>query len=88
MNALIISAVSGVLMMFSGFALKSNAAIRILAHVLLLAIIIATAFELRGVPFFPIKTTGMLSFDHFALLFTLIASVSTLVFFLLSSKDM
>lgn len=88
MNALIFSAISGVLMMFSGFVLKSNAAIRTLAHILLLAVIIATAFELRGVPFFHINTTGMLQFDHFALLFTLIASLSTLVFFLLSSKDM
>ncbi|MDQ6610320.1 MAG: NADH-quinone oxidoreductase subunit N [Bacteroidota bacterium] len=88
MNALIFSAVSGVLMMFSGFALKTNAAIRTLAHVLLLAVIIATAMELRGIHFFHIRTTGMMSFDHFALLFTLIAAVSTLVFFLLSSKDM
>jgi NADH-quinone oxidoreductase subunit N len=88
MNALIFSAVSGVLMMFSGFALKSNQAIRTLAHLLLLATIVATAMELRGVHFFSIKTTGMLQFDHFALLFTLIAAVSTLVFFMLSSKDM
>ncbi|HVF81906.1 MAG TPA: proton-conducting transporter membrane subunit, partial [Flavisolibacter sp.] len=88
MNALIFSAVSGVLMMFSGFALKSNKAIRTLAHLLLLATIVATAMELRGVHFFSIKTTGMLQFDHFALLFTLIAAVSTLVFFMLSSKDM
>ncbi|HZH65574.1 MAG TPA: NADH-quinone oxidoreductase subunit N [Flavisolibacter sp.] len=88
MNALIFSAISGVLMMFSGFALKSGKAIRTLAHLLLLATIVATAMELRGIPFFSIKTTGMLQFDHFALLFTLIAAVSTLVFFLLSSKDM
>lgn len=88
MNALLFSAVSGVLMMFSGFVLKSNAAIRMLAQVLMVAVIAATVMELRGIPFFHIKTTGMLSFDHFALLFALIASVSTLVFFLLSSKDM
>ncbi len=88
MNALIFSAVSGVLMMFSGFVLKSGKAIRTLAHLLLLATIVATAMELRGMPFFHINTTGMLSFDHFALLFTLIAAVSTLVFFLLSSKEM
>ncbi|HEX8315520.1 MAG TPA: NADH-quinone oxidoreductase subunit N [Flavisolibacter sp.] len=88
MNAIVFSAVSGVIMMFSGFALKNNAAIRTLALVLLSAIIVATAFELRGVSFFPIDTKGMLSFDKFALLFTLIACVSTLVFFLLSGRDM
>src|SRR6476620_1325569 len=87
MNAIVVSAVSGVIMMFSGFALKNNA-IRNLALVLLAAVIVATAFELRGVPFFHINTTGMLSFDKFALLFTIIATVSTFVFFLLSGRDM
>ena len=88
MNALIFSALSGVLMMFSGFMLKSTKAIRTLAHILLLATIIATALELRGIKLFAVKTTGMLSFDHFALLFTLIAAISTFVFFVLSSKEM
>ena len=87
MNALVFSAVSGVIMMFSGFAL-SKSGIRTLALVLLSLIIAATALELRGVSFFAINTTGMLSFDKFSLLFTIIATVSTLVFFLLSSKDM
>ena len=73
--------------MFSGFALKKDA-IRTLALVLLSAVIVATAFELRGISFFHIDTKGMLSFDKFALLFSLIAMVSTLVFFLLSGKDM
>lgn len=88
MNALIFSAVSGVIMMFSGFVLKSNAAIRMLADILLAATIVATAMELRGLHLFHINTTGMMSFDHFALLFTLIATVSTLVFFILSGREM
>jgi NADH-quinone oxidoreductase subunit N len=87
MNALILSAVSGVIMMFSGFALK-NSGIRTLARILLMLIIVATALELRGVTFFHINTTGMLSFDKFALLFSLIATSCTLVFFLLSGRDM
>lgn len=74
-------------MMFGGFALKGNA-VRTLALVLLSAVIVATALELRGFSFFAINTQGMLSFDHFALLFTLIACLSTLVFFLLSGRDM
>jgi NADH-quinone oxidoreductase subunit N len=49
--------------------------------------IVATAFELRGVQFFNINTRGMMSFDHFALLFTVIATLSTLVFFLLSGQE-
>jgi len=87
MNALIFSAVSGVIMMFSGFVLKTKAAVRSLAQVLLLIIVVVTAMELRGITFFNIDTTGMLFFDKFALLFTLIATFSTLVFFLLSGED-
>jgi NADH-quinone oxidoreductase subunit N len=88
MNALIFLALSGVIMMFSSFMLNSKTTVRTLAHVLLVASIIANIFELRGFGFFHIDTAHMLNFDSFALLFSLIANVSTLAFFLLSSKDM
>jgi NADH-quinone oxidoreductase subunit N len=88
MSTLIFSAVSGVLMMFSGFVLNSRRAVRLLAHVLLAAIIIVNVLELRDVRLFEIDTKGMMSFDRFALLFTLVANLSTFAFFLLSSKDM
>jgi NADH-quinone oxidoreductase subunit N len=88
MNALILSAVSAIVMMFSGFTLKQKSAIRSLAIILLLVVTIANILEMRGVAFFNINTQGMLAFDRYALLFSLIANLSTLVFFLLSSKDM
>ncbi|MEI6946793.1 NADH-quinone oxidoreductase subunit N [Paraflavisolibacter sp. H34] len=88
MNALILSAVSGVLMMFSGLFLNSRSSVRNLAHVLLLLVIVANILELKGIHFFPIDLKNMMRFDPFALLFTLVASVSTLAFFLLSSRDM
>ena len=88
MNALILSAISAIVMMFSGFMLKQKSAIRSLAIVLLLVVTIANILEMRGVAFFNIDTRGMLAFDRFALLFSLIANLSTWVFFLLSSKDM
>jgi NADH-quinone oxidoreductase subunit N len=88
MNALIFSAVSGVIMMFSSFLLNNKNSVRVLAHVLLLATIIANIFELRGISFFHIDTRGMLEFDRFALLFTLVANVCTFAFFLLSSSDL
>lgn len=88
MNALILSAISAVVMMFSGFMLKQKSAIRSLAIVLLLVVIIANILELRGVAFFNIDTRGMLAFDRYALLFSLIANLCTWLFFLLSSKDM
>lgn len=59
-----------------------------LAHVLLLAVIFVNILELRGISLFNIDTKEMLVFDRFALLFTLVANICTLAFFLLSSKDM
>ncbi|OLY91556.1 NADH dehydrogenase subunit N [Cnuella takakiae] len=88
MNALIFSALSGVAMMFSGILLHNKAAIRNLAIVLLLAVIVANIAELRGVSFFNINTAGLMAFDSFALLFSTIAAGATLVFFLLSGSDM
>lgn len=88
MNALIFSALSGVVMMFSSFLAGSRAAMRTLAHLLLLAVIIVNVLELRGVTFFHINTDNMLVFDRFSLLFTLVANLATFAFFLLSSKDM
>ena len=88
MNALILSAVAGVIMMFSGIVLKQKTAIRTVANILLLVIIAANILEMRNGSFFHIDLRGMMSFDSFALLFTLIAFVCTFVFFLLSGKDM
>jgi len=89
MNALILSAVSGVIMMFSGFTLKGNkSVVRLLAMFLLAVIIIANIFELRGIHFFSIDLKGLLEFDRFAILVTLVLSLCTFVFFLLSSRDM
>ncbi len=88
MNTLILSAVSGVLMMFGGFLLNSKSAIRVLAHVLLAAIIVVNILELRDVELLQVDAKGMMSFDRFALLFTLVANICTFSFFLLSSRDM
>src|SRR5215213_6836618 len=88
MNALIFSAVSGVIMMFSSFLLNSRNNVRVLAHILLLAVIVVNIMELRGISIFHIDTRGMLEFDRFALLFSLVANISTFAFFLLSSRDM
>ena len=88
MNALILSAVAGVIMMFSSFLLKNKAGIRNLAIILLLVIIGVTLLDMQNFTFFSIDWKGMLHFDRFALLFTLVALVCTFVFFLLSAKDM
>ena len=88
MNTLIFSALSGVLMMFSGFLLSSRRGVRSLAHILMAAVIVINILELRDVQLLNINTDGMMSFDNFALLFCLVANISTFFFFVLSSKDM
>jgi NADH-quinone oxidoreductase subunit N len=75
-------------MMFSSFLIQSKATVRTLAHILLVGVILVTFLELRGTAIFDIDLRGMMSFDRFALLFILVAALSTLAFFLLSSRDM
>src|SRR6187397_3463332 len=88
MNALIISAIMGVLMMFSGLLLKQKSAIRGLALAGLLVAIILNIVEIYGFHLFKINVTGMMSFDRFSLFFNTIAMACTFVFFLLSAKEM
>ena len=88
MNALILLAVFGVVMMFSGILLKQKSAIRIVA---LMGIVLASAaniLDTNGIHFFSINTEGMLYFDRFALFVNTILLVCTLLFFLLSAKEM
>jgi NADH-quinone oxidoreductase subunit N len=74
--------------MFSNFMPGSKSSVRILAHILLVALIVMNILELRGIGFLEVDTRGMMVFDNFSLLFTWVALFSTLVFFLLSSKEM
>ncbi len=88
MNALLLSAILGVIMMFSGIWLKSKAAIRNLAIAGLCLLLLANILEMCGTIFFKIDTKGMIVFDNFSLLFNSIAFVSTLLYLLLSARDM
>lgn len=88
MNALILSAVWGVLMMFSGLLLKQKAAVRGVAITGLLVLLVVNIMESYGKAFFHINTAGMMEFDRFALLFNSIVFFSMLVYFVLSAKDM
>ncbi|MBS1653533.1 MAG: NADH-quinone oxidoreductase subunit N [Bacteroidetes bacterium] len=87
MNALIISAVFGVIMMFSGVTLKQKSAIRNLAIVGLLLVVIANVLEMSGIVLFKINVNGMMSFNRYALVFNSIAFIATLLYFLLSARD-
>jgi len=89
MNALLLSAVMGVVMMFSSFLLKMKVAQRNVAIGGMLAILLVNVLEgWWGVHFFSFNTKGLLYFDHFSLFFTTIVFGCTFLFFLLSAKDM
>lgn len=88
MNALILSAILGVLMMFSSFLLKSKTIVRNVAIGGMVLLIVVNMLEFSGVKFFEINTRGMIGFDRFALVFNTIMFASTLLYFLLSARDM
>jgi NADH-quinone oxidoreductase subunit N len=87
MNAIILSAIWGVIMMFTGILVKRReivGMVGILGIVVLLGVNIA---EMQGMPFFHINTRNMLVFDSFSLLFNTIIFSVALLYFLLSGKD-
>jgi NADH-quinone oxidoreductase subunit N len=88
MNALILSAVFGVIMMFSSILLKRKTVIRNIAIAGITLLLLANILEMNGYVFFRIETGGMMEFDRFALLFNSIALFSTLLYLLLSARDM
>jgi len=87
MNAIILSAVWGIVMMFSGIFFKQNSTIRYLAYLGALLLLVANNLDLTGFHFFSIDSHNMLYFDSFGLLFNDIVFASTLLYFLLSARD-
>lgn len=88
MNALIISALLGVVVMFSGILLKQKSAIRTVAISGILLLLAMSILDLNGVSLFNIDTRGMIVFDHFALVFNTLIFASVFLYFLLSAADM
>ena len=88
MNALILSAVFGVVMMFSGIWLKQKAAVRNVAIAAISVLLLVNVLEMCGTQLFKIDLRGMIHFDRFSLLFNSIIFFSVLIYFLLSAKDM
>jgi NADH-quinone oxidoreductase subunit N len=88
MNALILSAVLGVVMMLGGIVLKTKMAVRYTAIAGLVLLLAVNILEMSGTVFFDVDVDGMLGFDSFSLLFNSIAIGSTLLYILLSGRDM
>ncbi|MEO5647223.1 MAG: proton-conducting transporter membrane subunit, partial [Chitinophagaceae bacterium] len=87
MNAIILTAIWGVVMMFGGVYLKSKTSPKYLAIAGLLLTLAANIAEYFGYPIFSVNTRGMLRFDNFSLLFITVVLMCTLIYFLLSSRD-
>jgi NADH-quinone oxidoreductase subunit N len=87
MNALILSAVFGMIMMFCSFLVKNKGSFRHIAAVCLLVLLIANIEDNYGHTLFQINTYGMLAFSRFGYLFNSIAIGSTLVYVLITGKE-
>src|SRR6476619_1716108 len=87
MNAIIISAIWGVIMMFGGVFFKNRSSPKYWAIAGIVLILLANILEFFGMLLFEVDTRGMLHFDNFSLHFNTIAFACTFLFFLLNARD-
>jgi NADH-quinone oxidoreductase subunit N len=90
MNAIFLTAIWGVLMMFGGVFIKSKSIPKYLAIAGIVIVLIANGWELySGNPFtvFNIDTKDMIHTKSYNLAFIQVAMASTLIFFLLNGRD-
>jgi NADH-quinone oxidoreductase subunit N len=87
MNAIVLAPIWGVIMMFSGILTKRQSAVRVIALLGILVLLVSTIFEIAGHTFFPFNVHSMLSFDSFSYLFNAIVFALMLLYFLLSGRD-
>jgi NADH-quinone oxidoreductase subunit N len=88
MNAIILSAVWGVVMMFTGVFIKSKTAPKYMAVLGLAGVLIANLLqEFKGINFFTFPIQDMLRTDSFNLLFVTIMLATTLIYFLLNATE-
>jgi NADH-quinone oxidoreductase subunit N len=88
MNAIILTAVWGIIMMFGGVFFKSKNTPLYWAIAGIVLILAANCYELvNQQPFFAIDVKDMLHFNSFNLTFISVALFCTLLFFLLSGRD-
>jgi len=87
MNAIIVSALLGVVMMFSGIITTKRSSITYTAIISLLVLLVANLLNTYGIWEFHVNTHGMLQFDKFGMFFNSIAITATLIYVILSGKD-
>ena len=87
MNAIILSAIWGVVMMFGGIFFKKISVPKYWAIAGIIIILAANVLEFAGWQLFDIDTKGMLHFDNFGLHFNTVILFCTLLYFLLNGRD-
>jgi NADH-quinone oxidoreductase subunit N len=87
MNAIIVSALLGVVMMFSGIILKNKSSLKYIAIGGLLLLLIANLFQTYGVYTIVVNSHELLRFQKFGLFFNSIAITATLIYVILSGRD-
>jgi NADH-quinone oxidoreductase subunit N len=88
MNAIIITAIWGVALMFCAAFVKSKTAPLYMAIVGILLALVVNCMELTsGGPQFEMDTRNLFQFNAFGLMFNNIALIGTLLYFLLSGRD-
>lgn len=85
MNAIILSALGGVIMMFTSIFTQNKNAIRTIAFVALLILLLGNIYNNYTV--LNVDAKGMLQFTTFGLYFNTLAFIATLVYFLLSGDE-
>ena len=88
MNALVLSAIFGVVMMFSGVVFKKNASIKTTGIVAMLLLFIANCLEMKGIKLFKFDVSAFLVFNDYALFFNAIAIFATLLYLLVTINQM
>jgi NADH-quinone oxidoreductase subunit N len=87
MNTIIFSALLAVLMMFCSFTVKNTASFKYIAAAGLLLLLGLNICEIYGGVIFHVNTHNMLVFERFGLFFNTIAIASSLIWILLSGRD-
>ena len=87
MNAIIIAAIWGVVMMFGGVIFKKPSTPKYWAVAGIVLLLAANLLEFFGTPLFDINTRGMLHFDDFGLQFNTVSFASVLLYFLLNGDE-
>lgn len=86
MNAIIVSALLGVLMMFSGIIVKNRSYHTVIAAGGLLLLLLANLLNSYGIWVIKVDTHNMFNFEQFGMYFNTIAIAATLIYVLLSGK--